>query len=88
MAQQKQLYNIAALNLEPLSRWTASERWHSKQVGRFLEDGSYELKVPYSKEPELIIDIMKYGPDVEVVEPQELREKIQETLKKTLRNYT
>lgn len=25
MAQQKQLYNIAALNLEPLSRWTASE---------------------------------------------------------------
>jgi predicted DNA-binding transcriptional regulator YafY len=52
-----------------------------------LDDGSYELKVPYSKEPELIIDIMKYGPDVEVVEPKELRKAVQENLIKTLRNY-
>ena len=69
------------------ARWTASERWHSKQVGKYLDDGSYELKVPYSKEPELIIDIMKYGPDVEVVEPKELRKAVQENLIKTLRNY-
>jgi predicted DNA-binding transcriptional regulator YafY len=69
------------------ARWTASERWHSKQIGKFLDDGSYELKVPYSKEPELIIDIMKYGPDVEVVEPKELRKAVQENLIKTLRNY-
>ncbi len=70
------------------ARWTASERWHSKQVGKYLDDGSYELKVPYSKEPELIIDIMKYGPDVEVVEPKELRKAVQENLIKTLRNYS
>ena len=69
------------------ARWTASERWHSKQIGKYLDDGSYELKVPYSKAPELIIDIMKYGPDVEVVEPQELRKAVQENLIKTLRNY-
>ena len=69
------------------ARWTASERWHSKQIGKFLDDGTYELKVPYSKEPELIIDIMKYGPDVEVVEPKELRKAVQENLIKTLRNY-
>ena len=30
------------------TRWVASERWHPGQVGRLLEDGSYELKVPYS----------------------------------------
>ena len=69
------------------ARWIASERWHSKQVGKYSEDGSYELRVPYSKEPELIIDIMKYGPDVEVVEPKELRKAVQENLIKTLRNY-
>ena len=61
------------------ARWTASERWHSKQIGKYLDDGSYELKVPYSKEPELIIDIMKYGPDVEVTAPEDLRKKIQAT---------
>jgi predicted DNA-binding transcriptional regulator YafY len=69
------------------ARWIASERWHSKQIGKYLDDGSYELKVPYSKEPELIIDVMKYGPDVEVVEPAELRKAVQENLIKTLRNY-
>ncbi len=69
------------------ARWTASEKWHPKQIGRFLDDGSYELKVPYSKEPEFIIDIMKYGSDVEVIDPKDLREKIQENLIKTLRNY-
>ena len=63
------------------------KEWTIIQVGKFLDDGSYELKVPYSKEPELIIDIMKYGPDVEVVEPKELRKAVQENLIKTLRNY-
>jgi len=78
----------AVLRFSPeRARWTASERWHSKQIGNFLEDGSYELRVPYSKEPELIIDIMKYGPDVEVIEPKELRKAVQENLIKTLRNY-
>ena len=70
------------------ARWTASEKWHPKQIGRFLDDGSFELKVPYSKEPEFIIDIMKYGSDVEVIDPKDLRKKIQENLIKTLRNYS
>ncbi len=69
------------------AKWTAYEKWHPKQIGKFLDDSSYELKVPYSKEPELIIDIMKYGSDVEVVDPPDLRKKIQENLIKTLRNY-
>jgi len=63
------------------------KKWHPKQEGKFLDDGSYQLKIPYSKEPELLIDVMKYGPDVEVIEPKDLRKKIQEMLIKTLRNY-
>ena len=38
-----------------------------------LEDGSYELKVPYSNDPELLMDILKYGADCEVVAPDALR---------------
>jgi predicted DNA-binding transcriptional regulator YafY len=30
---------------------------------------------------------MKYGPEVEIVEPKDLRKKLQETLIQTLRNY-
>jgi len=69
------------------ARWVSKEKWHPKQEGQFLDDGCYQLKIPYSKEPELLIDVMKYGPDVQIIEPKDLRKKIQETLIKTLRNY-
>ena len=70
------------------ARWISKEKWHPKQEGQFLEDGSYQLKIPYSKEPELLIDVMKYGPDVEIIEPKDLRKKIQELLIDTLKNYS
>jgi len=67
----------ATLNFTPQrARWVANERWHPKQESRFLEDGSYELKVPYSDDRELIMDILKYGADCEVVSPRALREKV------------
>ena len=69
------------------ARWVSKEKWHPKQEGQFLDDGSYQLKIPYSKEPELLIDVMKYGPDVEVTAPEDLRKKIQATLIKTLEKY-
>jgi predicted DNA-binding transcriptional regulator YafY len=67
----------ATLKFSPLrARWVASEKWHPKQVGRRLADGSYELKVPYSNDPELLMDILKYGADCEVVGPGALRERV------------
>ncbi|HEU0277084.1 MAG TPA: transcriptional regulator [Rhodanobacteraceae bacterium] len=58
------------------ARWVADEHWHSLQEGRWLEDGRYELKVPYSQSRELVMDILRYGPDAEVVAPPSLREEI------------
>jgi len=58
------------------ARWVATERWHSKQESKFLEDGSYELKVPFSDDRELIMDILKHGSHCEVVEPKALRTKV------------
>lgn len=54
------------------ARWVASERWHPRQEGKLLKDGSFELKVPYADDRELIMDIMKYGGDCKVVGPQPL----------------
>ncbi len=58
------------------ARWVAKERWHRDQQGQSLLDGRYELRVPYSNTPELLMDILKYGPDVEVVAPAELRSEV------------
>ena len=69
------------------ARWVADEHWHSKQQGRFLADGRYELKVPYSVSRELLMDVLHYGSDAEIVEPQSLREQAKALLSLALSNY-
>src|SRR5690606_36028844 len=55
------------------ARWVADEHWHSQQQGRFLPDGRYELKLPYSNGRELLMDVLHYGSDAQIVEPPVLR---------------
>ncbi len=69
------------------ARWVSEERWHPRQQGLFLADGRYELRIPYGKAQELIMDILKYGPDVEVVGPAELRQAVRERLTQALGIY-
>jgi predicted DNA-binding transcriptional regulator YafY len=40
------------------------------------KDGSYTLEIPYSDDRELLGDILLFGPDVEVVGPKNLRDKV------------
>lgn len=69
------------------SRWVADEHWHSQQQGSRLPDGRYELKVPYSNSRELLMDVMKYGPDAEVLAPISLREEMKIMLQLALGTY-
>lgn len=64
----------AVLHFTPdAARWVVDEQWHPQQQGEVQRDGSYVLTVPYSDERELVMDILKYGPDVEVRGPKRLR---------------
>ena len=58
------------------ARWVADEHWHSQQKGEWLPDGRYELQLPYSNSKELLMDVLKYGPDAEVIAPLSLREEM------------
>lgn len=69
------------------ARWVADEHWHSKQQGRFLPDGRYELKIPYSNARELLMDVLRYGADAEVVEPPALRMQARTMLQLALSAY-
>ncbi len=69
------------------ARWVADERWHSRQQGRFLADGRYELKVPYSAGRELLMDVLHYGADAEIVEPASLRAQARSLLDLARSNY-
>lgn len=63
------------------ARWVANEQWHPRQKGCFERSGSYLLEIPYSDDRELLMDILKYGPDVEVIAPASLRRKVREQLR-------
>ncbi|MEO6966933.1 MAG: YafY family protein [Rhodanobacteraceae bacterium] len=79
----------ATLRFSPhAARWVADEHWHSQQEGRWLPDGRYELRVPYSNSRELLMDVMKYGPDAEVIAPLPLREEMKILLKLALDGYS
>lgn len=79
---------LALLRFSPeRSKWVASEKWHAAQVGKILADGSYELRVPYSDSREIIMDILRYGSDVLVVEPNELKQAVKQALKKAHELY-
>ncbi len=69
------------------ARWVADEHWHSQQQGRFLPDGRYELKLPYSSGRELLMDVLHYGSDAEIIEPASLREQARSLLSLALSQY-
>ena len=69
------------------ARWVAEERWHPQQRGRFLDDGRYELEIPYGDPRELVMDILKYGPDVEVIAPPSLRRLVADRLRAAAARY-
>jgi proteasome accessory factor C len=68
------------------SKWVADEVWHPKQKGRF-ENGHYVLEVPYSDSRELVMDILKHGPEVEVISPPALRTEVRDKLEQARAHY-
>ena len=69
------------------ARWIADERWHPQQSGQFLTDGRYELRVPYRDPRELVMDILRHGAAVEVIEPASLRTIVRAELLRALDAY-
>jgi len=80
--------NNATIVFSPhAARWAAEERWHASQTGKFLPDGRFELKVPYSNGRELLMDVLRYGPDAEITAPVALREQMRSLLTLTSESY-
>ena len=69
------------------ARWVSAQLWHPKQRARVEADGSYVLEIPYAHERELVMEILKFGADVEVVAPKSLRERVAADLKRAAGRY-
>ena len=67
--------------------WISREEWHPDQQGRWLADGSWELRLPYVDETELVMDLLRQGEQVQVLAPDSLRAAVQLRLAAALAAY-
>ncbi len=58
------------------SRWVAAESWHPEQRGAWDGAGRWTLELPYADPRELVMDILRHVPDVEVLAPAALGEEL------------
>lgn len=78
----------AKLRFSPkAARWVSTQAWHGKQRGGFEKDGSYVLEFPYADDRELLMDVLRFGADVEVLEPAALRQRVADALAEAVRLY-
>jgi predicted DNA-binding transcriptional regulator YafY len=71
----------AVLRFSPeIARWISRESWHPEQSSDYDSNGFYLLRVPYSQDTELVMDILKYAAEVEVLEPPELRARVKQRI--------
>ena len=68
--------------------WVSREGWHPEQRGSWLEDGSYRLEVPYAEETELVMDLLRHGEQVRVLEPASLAARVAARLQAAAQQYS
>jgi predicted DNA-binding transcriptional regulator YafY len=78
----------ATLKFTPeAARWVSAQNWHPKQRSRVEKDGSYVLELPYAEDRELVMEILKFGADVEVLAPPALRQRVADALRRGAKRY-
>jgi predicted DNA-binding transcriptional regulator YafY len=70
------------------ARWVAAEAWHSEQIGRFDDEGRWLLSLPYADPRELVMDILRHLPEVEVLAPPALDQEVRHRVKEAQRRWT
>lgn len=66
------------------ARWVAAEQWHPAQKGKWDKEGYWLLQIPYSDDRELVMDILRHTPEVEVLAPAALRARVMERMREAL----
>ena len=67
--------------------WVKSETWHRDQIAEVTADGGYLLTVPYSDLRELLMEILRFGPEVRVLAPPGLQQEVAQRLRDAADQY-
>ncbi|HET9646051.1 MAG TPA: WYL domain-containing protein [Burkholderiaceae bacterium] len=78
----------AELRFSPeAAQWVAHERWHPRQEATLHDDGSLTLRLPYTDATELAMDVLRHGPQVKVLGPATLVDKVARQLRQASEMY-
>ncbi len=84
---QDELYTVVIRISPAWARYVGERIWHESQTIQKLFDGGIELTLRVAGLDEIKQWILSMGPEVHVVEPEELKERIRDDLKTTLTQY-
>jgi len=80
---------VAKIRVGPVrARWIKPTTWHAAQKSSVDGAGNYLLEIPYSDDRELLSEILGLLPDVEVIEPASLRERLRAVLSQSSGMFT
>jgi len=71
-----------------MARWIHEQVWHPDQILQKAGDGSLTLTVPVADLREIKMKILQFGPEAEVLAPEELRSQIREEAKRLASIYS
>ena len=67
------------------AQWVSRLMWHPKQKSEWLDDGWFKVSFPYTDDRELISDILALVPDVKVIAPASLKQKLVEVMQQAIK---
>lgn len=85
--QNRQSFKVVLCFSPERSHLIKSEIWHEEQTEEYLDDGSLVRTITASHEGEIMMEILKHGSHVEVLEPQWLKEMVIKELVDALKKY-
>jgi len=68
LGEKAEMYTIRFYNL--VAYIVSNQVWHKDQVGRWLDENTYELDVPASVPTELVAKTLSFGADAEPIAPE------------------
>jgi predicted DNA-binding transcriptional regulator YafY len=85
--QNRKSFNVVLRFTPERSRWIRGEVWHENQTEEVQDDGSLVRTISASHEAEIMMEILKHGSHVEVLEPEWLKEKVVGEMKDAVKMY-
>jgi predicted DNA-binding transcriptional regulator YafY len=69
------------------AQWVAHEQWHPAQQATLEPDGTLTLQLPYASDTELVMDVLRHGEHVRVIQPERLAALVAQRLQEAARQY-